>query len=97
MRNLRLLALLVVGYAAAAATFATGPSTVTLEVRNMVCHLCAGAVRKALEKVPGVEAAKVDLQAKRAVVTFDPATTTPQALTKATAAAGFPSAVAQTQ
>lgn len=54
-------------------------------------------VRKALEKVPGVDTAKVDFKSKRAVVAFDPAKTTPEALTKATADAGFPSSVKQVQ
>lgn len=48
---------------------------------------------KALVKVPGVEAANVELAGKRAVVVFEPARTTPEAFTKATAAVGFPSVV----
>lgn len=47
--------------------------------------------------VPGVASAKVDFKAKRAVVAFDPAKTTPDALTKATSDAGFPSSVKQVQ
>jgi mercuric ion binding protein len=87
-RSLWLAALLV-----AEVSFAADTSTVTLEVRNMACQLCAVSVRKALEKVPGVESAHVDLQGKRAVVTFNPRRTDVNALTKATAAAGLPPAV----
>ena len=59
--------------------------------------LSVGTVRKALEKVPGVESAKVDLKTHRAIVSFDPSKATPELLTKATADAGFPSSVLQLQ
>jgi mercuric ion binding protein len=41
--------------------------------------------------VPGVVGANVDFGSKTAVVTFDPAKTNVDALTKATADVGFPS------
>lgn len=85
-----LLATLAVSFGSLAET-----KTVTLEVRNMVCSMCSAAVTKALLKVPGVEAAKVDLATKRAVVSFDAAKTSPELLTKATAASGFPSTIAR--
>ncbi len=81
----------------ASAALAGGTSTVTLDVTNMTCAACPITVRKALEKVPGVDSAKIDFKAHRAIVAFDPAKTTPQLLTKATAAAGFPSTVQQVQ
>ena len=34
----------------------------------MKCHKCAGRVRGALEAVPGVESAVVDLEGKQAMV-----------------------------
>jgi len=71
--------------------------TATLEVSKMDCAACPITVRKALEKVPGVQSAKVDFKAKRATVSFDAAQTSPEALTKATTAAGFPSAVIRTE
>jgi mercuric ion binding protein len=74
-----------------------GAHTATLDVTNKDCAVCPITVRKALEKVPGVDSAKVDFKTKRAVVAFDPARTTPEALTKATADAGFPSSVKQVQ
>ena len=70
-------------------------NTATLSVDNMDCAVCPITVRKALEKVPGVESAKVDFKSKLAVVAFDASKTTPEALTKATADAGFPSSVKQ--
>lgn len=79
------------------AAFADGARTATLDVANMDCAVCPITVRKALEKVPGVQSAKVDLKTKSAVVTFDPAKATPQALTQATADAGYPSTVQRVQ
>ena len=61
----------------------------------MDCAVCPITVRKSLEKVPGVESAKVDFKSKLAVVAFDASKTTPEALTKAMADAGFPSSVKQ--
>ena len=76
---------------------AAGSRTVTLDVTHMDCAVCPITVRKALEKVPGVETAKVDFKTKRAVVAFDPARTSPDALTRATSDAGFPSSVKPAQ
>ena len=88
---------LLAGLATAFYGFAAAAKTATLEITNMMCSACPITVRKALEKVPGVETAKVDFKTKRAVVAFDPVKTTPQALTKATANAGFPSSVKELQ
>ena len=82
---------------AATSAFAGGNRTATLDVANMDCAVCPITVRKALEKVPGVGSAKVDLKTHRAVVAFDPSKATPELLTKATADAGFPSTVKQLQ
>lgn len=90
------LAVALVTLVASSAAFA-GARTATLDVTNMDCAVCPITVRKALEKVPGVDSAKVDFKTKRAVVAFDPAKTTPEALTKATADAGFQSSVKQVQ
>lgn len=74
------------------------PQTVTLNVENMTCAMCPITVRKALEKVPGVIEAEAKYEGKGvgwAKVTFDSAKTTVDALTKATADAGYPSHVQQ--
>lgn len=89
--------MLVAGLVMSTTVFAADARTATLAVTNMDCAVCPITVRKALEKVPGVESAKVDFKTKRAVVAFDPGKTTPEALTKATADAGFPSSVKQVQ
>lgn len=66
---------------------------VVLEVRNMTCGVCPITVRKALGKVDGVSKVTVDYEKSTAVVSYDPARTTPAELTRATANAGFPSTV----
>lgn len=43
----------------------------TLKVDGMTCMHCVGAVKKALEQVPGVESAEVSLDKAQAVVTGD--------------------------
>lgn len=45
--------------------------TTTLKVSGMTCMHCVGAVKKALEQVPGVEIADVSLEKAQAVVTGD--------------------------
>ncbi len=70
---------------------AAATKTVTLAVENMSCAACPITVRKSLEKVPGVAKAKVDFDTKTATVTFDPAKTNVEALTRATTESGYPS------
>jgi periplasmic mercuric ion binding protein len=48
-------------------------------------------VKQALQKVPGVAEAKIDLDKKTATVTYDADRTDTAALIKATTGAGFPS------
>lgn len=67
--------------------------TVVLKVERMVCSGCVESVQRALRKVPGVQQAAVDLDKKTATVKFDVSRTNTEALTHATAAVGFPSAV----
>ena len=49
------------------------------------------SVKRSLTRVNGVTQADVSLEKAEAVVTFDDAKTTVEALTKATTKAGFPS------
>lgn len=71
--------------------FAAAPKSVTLDVQNMTCATCPITVKKSLEHVSGVSAVKIDFEKKTASVTYDPAQAQPEALTKATANAGYPS------
>jgi len=67
--------------------------TVTLSAPGMTCAACPITVKTALSRVAGVERAQVSFEKREAVVTFDDAKTTVEALTKATAGAGYPSTV----
>lgn len=67
--------------------------TVTLAVPGMTCATCPITVKKALNKVNGVTKVEVSLHKMQAIVTYDDAKTTVQALTDATANAGYPSTV----
>ncbi|WP_137889203.1 mercury resistance system periplasmic binding protein MerP [Pseudomonas sp. 2FE] len=89
MRKLLIAALVALPLAALAAT----PKTVTLDVKNMTCELCPITVKKSLEKVSGVSAVEVDFDKKTATVTYDPDKIQPEALSRATTNAGYPSSV----
>ena len=67
--------------------------TVTLSVTGMTCATCPITIKKALNKVEGVENIEVNLEKKEARVTFDDAKTTVEALLEATKNAGYPSTV----
>lgn len=67
--------------------------TVSLEVAGMSCVTCPITVKKALSRVEGVASVDVNFKHKQATVTFDDARTSADALTQATAHAGFPSSV----
>ena len=67
--------------------------TVTLSVPGMTCASCPITVKKALNKVEGVESIEVNLEKKETVVTFDDAKTQVEALLEAIKNAGYPSSV----
>ncbi|CAE6771925.1 mercury resistance system periplasmic binding protein MerP [Nitrospira defluvii] len=67
--------------------------TVTLSVSGMTCAACPITIKKALNKVEGVENIDVNLEKKEALVTFDDAKTKVEALLEATKNAGYPSTV----
>ncbi|CAE6497476.1 Mercuric transport protein periplasmic component [Nitrosomonas nitrosa] len=69
--------------------------TVTLSVSGMTCAACPITVKKAFSKVDGVQEVNVSYKKLEAVVTFDDAKTTVEALTKATENAGYPASVKQ--
>jgi mercuric ion binding protein len=87
MRKLLLAAVLAVPLTVLAAE----PQTVVLDVQNMTCEPCPITVKKALDKVPGVAATKIDLAKKTATVKFDPERANVAALVQATTNAGYPS------
>jgi mercuric ion binding protein len=74
-----------------ASTVLAESKTVTLSVPGMYCATCPITVKKALQKVPGVEKVSATFEPKQAVVTFDDSKTTIDKLREATAQAGYPS------
>lgn len=83
---------LALGTALAAPAW-SAPRTVTLSLPTMDCPVCPITVKKALGKVEGVSRAEVDFGKRQAVVQFDDAKTSIEALTRATTDAGYPSTV----
>ena len=67
------------------------PQTVTLAVPGMNCPVCPITVKKALMKVDGVSETQVRFEQREAVVTFDDAKASAEALIQATTNAGYPS------
>lgn len=86
-------ALILATFALASAGALAETRTVTLSVPGMTCDLCPLTVKKAISKVPGVSSVEASYEKKQAVVTFDDTRATVEALTKATANAGYPSSV----
>ena len=69
--------------------------TVTLSVPGMNCAACPITVKMALSKVPGVSKIEISLDKREATVMFDGAHASVDALTHATAEAGYPSTLAE--
>jgi len=68
--------------------------SVTINVPGMTCPTCPVTLKKSLLKEQGVSGVTVRYEKKQLVVSYDDAKTTPTAITKATAAVGFPSEIA---
>jgi periplasmic mercuric ion binding protein len=62
----------------------------TFEIENMTCAMCPITVRTAMSRVDGVNSVEVDFESKTAVVNFDPALTTQEAIAQASTDAGYP-------
>ncbi|MGQ9892848.1 MAG: heavy metal translocating P-type ATPase [Roseiflexus sp.] len=60
-----------------------------LTVTGMTCASCSGRVSRALQKVPGVIEAHVNLASEQAEIRFDAAQTTPERLVAAVEQAGY--------
>lgn len=90
----KLTALIALAAALSAPAWAA-TKTVTLSVPGMTCAACPITVKKALIKVDGVQKAEVSYEKREAVVTFDDAKTSAEALTKATENAGYRATVKQ--
>lgn len=88
-----ILAILALAAAGISLPAVAAQRTVVLSVPSMNCAACPITVRKALEKVPGVQAVRATLEPPEAVVTFDDAKTSVDRLTEASEQAGYPSSV----
>lgn len=76
-----------------AATEVAAAQSATFAVENMSCALCPVTVKKAMEKVTGVQSVQIDFDAGTATVAFDPAVTSVEAIAAASTDAGYPAAV----
>jgi mercuric ion binding protein len=92
MNKLKML-LAALALAAVVAPASAAIRTVTLSVPGMTCAACPITVKKALTRVEGVVQVEVSFADREAAVTFDDAKTNVDALTEATANAGYPAAV----
>ena len=64
--------------------------TVSMSVEKMTCALCPVTVRKAMERVDGVQHVEVEYDTKLATVTFDDAKTTAADVAQASTDVGYP-------
>jgi mercuric ion binding protein len=69
--------------------------TVTMGIEKMTCALCPLTVRKAMERVDGVQDVEVDFESKIATVTFDDSKTTASAVAQASTEVGYPATPVQ--
>lgn len=65
----------------------------TFAIEGMTCTACASAVERATKKLPGVETSSVNFATEKLNIAYDPAQTTPQAITAAIEKAGYKAAL----
>ena len=94
MKNIFIIVTLTTSFFISASALAA-TKTVNLSVPGMTCSVCPITVKKALKGVAGVSTVEVNFEKKSAVVTYDDTKASVNALTSATADAGYPSTVAQ--
>lgn len=75
-------AVLLIGFAV---SLHAATSKTTLHIEGMTCKGCETAVKLALKKTAGVTSSEVSYEKKQAVVTYDPAKTTPAKIAAAIA------------
>ena len=66
---------------------------VMFDVLGMTCASCAGRVERAVQHVPGVQTAQVNLATEKATVGFDSTQTSLDAIRKAVHEAGYETAI----
>ena len=91
MKNVLLATVLTCCLGAALPGYAAN-QTVTMSVEKMSCALCPLTVRKAMERVEGVQDVEVDFDTKTATVEFDDTKTTAAEVAQASTDVGYPAA-----
>lgn len=81
--------------ALAQAGYPAAQSEVTLRIEGMTCASCVGRVERALQAVPGVLSASVNLASETAQVQYLTGIAQPEALARAATDAGYPARLAQ--
>ena len=66
---------------------------VTFGVEKMICAACPITVRKAMQRVNGVQEVRVNFEARTATVVYDPDLTNTEQIGKSSADVGFPAVV----
>ncbi|WP_299621433.1 heavy metal translocating P-type ATPase, partial [Pelagibius sp.] len=66
-----------------------GSASLTLVVQNMHCAACIRSIESAVEKLPGLKKARVNLSTRRLELRWEPAKTGPEPLLAAVAARGY--------
>ena len=67
----------------------TRTAEVSFPVTGMTCASCVNRIERAINKVPGVERAAVNLATERATVSYDPTATNVAAIAAAVEKAGY--------
>lgn len=86
---LALLLALIISFAQAE----TSPSEVKLSIPNMVCVSCEMVIEEAIFQLTGVTGIEFDGEAKTALIRFDQALTSVDAILVASEEAGYPATV----
>ena len=73
----------------AQATLQAGEARAVLEIEGMDCSACATLIEKNLVRIPGVRAAQVSFEKKRASVEYDPKAVQPSRFVRAVEEAGY--------
>ena len=60
-----------------------------MPVSGMMCGVCAGTVQKTLQELKGVKEAEVSFADQSALVSWDPAVTSPETMAEAVKSAGY--------
>ncbi|HMC21582.1 MAG TPA: heavy metal-associated domain-containing protein [Thermoanaerobaculia bacterium] len=79
----KVVAVLLIIWAAFGVAFGAQNSKVMLHIEGMTCGSCATAVRHVLKEIDGVKDVRVSYQQKQGLVTYDPMKVTPEKIAHA--------------